>query len=188
MSYREKLGQVKGDKGRIYVPTVVTRNNKKYITWVLNEEGVDTPVDIDITPQVYVPSVQNGFLSFTLSESTIASIGGSDNINYKVKGEKGDSGEVDTAVVTDLPAKENAREGVIYIHDGGIATVYDSTEKQFYDLDNLFKFNDYYTKSETYSKSEVYTKTDIDRMLGDIEECKKQILYTLDKGSITNGD
>ena len=32
MSYREKLGQVKGDKGRIYVPTVVTRNNKKYIS------------------------------------------------------------------------------------------------------------------------------------------------------------
>lgn len=188
MSYREKLGQVKGDKGRIYVPTVVTRNNKKYITWVLNEEGADAPDDIDITPQVYVPSVSNGFLSFTLSESTPASIGGADNSNYRVKGDKGDPGEVDTAVVTDLPAKENAKEGIVYIHDGGVATVYDLQTNDFYPLDNLVKFDDYYTKSETYSKSEVYTKTDIDRMLGDIEECKKQILYTLDKGSITNGD
>lgn len=188
MSYRENLGQVKGDKGRIYIPTVVTRNNKKYITWVLSEEGATAPADIDITPKVYLPSISNGFLTFTLSENTPTTIGGANNSNYKVKGDKGDPGEVDTAVVTDLPAKANAKEGVLYIHDGGIATVYDLQTNDFYDLDNLLKFEDYYTKSETYSNSQVYTKTEIDTLLGDIEACKNQILYTLDKGSITNGD
>ena len=109
MSYRENLGQVKGDKGRIYIITVVTRNNKKYIIWILSEEGASVPADIDITPKVYLPSVSNGFLTFTISENTPTTIGGSSNSNYKVKGDKGYQGEIDTEEIKDLPTKAKAK-------------------------------------------------------------------------------
>ena len=177
MSYREQLGCVRGEKGKVYIPSIVTRNNKTYITWSLHDESASAPADIDITPQIYLLSVDdNGNISFTLTESTPASIA-----NKNIKGPKGDPGEVDTAIVNTLPDKTDAVEGVIYIHDG-IATVYDKQTNDFYDLDDILKFDNYYTKTE--SKEEFYTKTQIDNMLGNIVQCQQAIIYTLDKNSI----
>lgn len=180
MSYRENLGRVKGDKGKVYIPSIVTRNNKKYITWTLQEENNSVPQDIDITPKVYLPSVDsNGNISFVLTESTLNSIGA-----VNIKGPQGPAGAVDTNVVTNLPAKSDAQEGIIYIHDDGIATVFDVDTNDFYDLDNLVKFNDYCTKEQI--KDYVYNRTDIDNMLGNIMQCQEALIHLLDKNSIIN--
>lgn len=188
MSYTESLGRVKGDKGKVYVPKMKVVNNRKYITWELKEESENEhPADIDITPQVYLPSVNtNGEISFFLTYADTAdlSIGA-----VNIKGEKGDPGAVETVVVDVLPKLEEARayaiahngDGPIYIHDG-IATVYDYEKNEFYDLDNLLKFDDYYTKDE--SGRNFYTKTEIDNMLGNIVSCQEAIIYTLDTGSV----
>ena len=66
MSYRKNLGQVKGDKGKVYIPSIIEENNKKYITWQLEEESAIAPDNIDITPKVYLPSLDdNGNLYFS---------------------------------------------------------------------------------------------------------------------------
>ena len=180
MSYRENLGRVKGDKGKVYIPDIVTRDNKKYITWTLQEESNSVPQDMDITPKVYLPSVDsNGNISFVLTESTLDSIGA-----VNIKGPQGPAGAVDTNVVTNLPAKSNAQEGIIYIHDDGIATVFDTDTNDFYDLDNLVKFQNYWTKTEIQDK--YYSKTDVDNLLGNIMQCQESLIYLLDKDSIIN--
>ena len=80
-----------------------------------------------------------------------------------------------------------ASESNIYIHDG-IATVYDAQTNEFYDLDNLVKFDNYYTKTE--SNERFYTKTEVNNMFGNITQAQEAIIYTLDKGSVNipNGD
>lgn len=178
MSYKQRLGKVKGDKGKVYLPSIKTIGNKRYITWTLQEESASVPNDIDITPKVYLPSIDsNGNVSFTLADNTNATIP-----TVNIKGPQGPPGAVNTNVCTDLPPKSQAKEGVIYIHDGGIATVYDVETGEFYDLDNLIKFNDYYTKSE--SNERFYTKTEIENMFGSIVACQNAVIHTLDKNSI----
>ena len=180
MSYRENLGRVKGDKGKVYIPSIVIRNNKKYITWTLQEENNSVPQDIDITPKVYLPSVDsNGNISFVLTESTPDSIAA-----VNITGPQGPAGAVNTNVVANLPAKSEAQEGIIYIHDDGVATVFDTEENDFFDLDNLVKFQDYWTKTEIEQK--YYNKTDIDNKLGNIMQCQDALIHLLDKDSIIN--
>lgn len=183
MSYRKNLGKVIGKEGKVYIPQIVERDNKKYITWVLTDEQGAQPNDIDITPKAYLPSIDNnGNLSFVLTSTLPASIPGKN-----IRGPKGYPGEVDTTLVESLPPKSSASEGIIYIHDG-IATVYDAQTNEFYDLDNLVKFDNYYTKIE--SNERFYTKTEVNNMFGNITQAQEAIIYTLDKGSVNipNGD
>lgn len=183
MSYRKNLGRVKGEKGKVYIPQTVERNSRKYITWTLTEEENEQPEDIDITPKAYLPTVDNnGNISFVLTTTLPASIP-----NVNIKGPKGDTGEVETVLVDSLPPKNQAHEGLIYIHNG-IATVFDAQTYEYYDLDNLVKFDNYYTKTETNER--FYTKTDVNNLLGNIAQCQEAIIYTLDKGSVNipNGD
>lgn len=183
MSYRENLGRVVGKEGKVYIPQIEERGNRRYITWVLADENGEQPTDIDITPQAYIPTVDNeGNISFALSTTLPASIP-----NVNIKGPQGEPGEVDTVLVDSLPAKADAVEGVIYIHSG-IATVYDAQSDEFYDLDDLLKFDNYFTKNEM--NDNFYTKTQINSMLGNIAQAQEAIIYTLDKGSINiqNGD
>lgn len=186
MSYRENLGKVKGDKGKVYIPSIVTRDNKKYITWTLQEENNSVPQDIDITPKVYLPSVDsNGNISFVLTENTPDSISTNDEGEpINIIGPQGPAGAVNTNVVANLPDKANAQEGIIYIHDDGVATVFDTKENNFFDLDNLVKFNDYWTKTEIEQK--YYNKTNIDNKLGNIMQCQDALINLLDKDSIIN--
>ena len=197
MSYRENLGRVKGDKGKVYVPHFVERNGRKYITWGEPiDEPSDIPSDIDITPKIYVPTLNdNGDIYFTLTDAIISE-NNSDGIplntgTKNIKGPQGAPGAVNTVWVNpDIDYQnmsEYKKEGQIYIQNG-IASVYDLETDDFYDLDDLTKFNDYYTKSETHTT--FYDKTTIDNKLGNIEQCQEAILYTLDKGSVNipNGD
>lgn len=180
MSYEKNLGRVKGDTGKVYAPQAVTRNNKRYITWTLQDEGAP-PEDINITPQVYMPSIDdNGNISFILTENTTNSIP-----PKNIKGAQGPAGAVDTVVCTNgLPPKEQANEGIIYIHDDGIATVFDKDTNDFYDLDNLLKFNNYLTTAEI--QDNYYNKTQIDNMFGNVIACQQAIITLLDKDSIIN--
>lgn len=185
MSYRENLGKVIGKEGKVYIPKTIERDGKKYITWELKDKEGAQPDDIDITPKAYRPSISSGGeISFILTTDLPDAL--SSNIN--IKGPKGDAGEVNTTVVDSLPSKASAKEGIIYIHDGGIATVFDEDRDEFYDLDNLVKFDDYYTKDEV--QDEFYTKSQVDAMLGSIIQAQEAIIYTLDKDSvnISSGD
>lgn len=184
MTYRQNLGRVKGDKGKVYVPETVTRDNKRYITWTLKEENDSIPEDIEITPKVYIPRVDDeGNISFLLSTET------SDSIEPKnIRGEQGPAGAVNTNVVTDLPPKSQAKEGIIYIQVNDrndiIATVFDETKNEFYQLDNLFEFNNYLTTSEI--QKQYYNKYEVNDMFGDIMACQDALITLLDKDSIIN--
>ena len=191
MSYRENLGRVKVDKGKIYVPHFVERNGRRYITWGEPiDEPIDIPADIDITPKIYIPTLNdNGDIYFTLTDAIISE----DNPNAiplstsikNIKGPQGAPGAVNTVWVNPDIDYQNMsqykKEGQIYIQNG-IASVYDAETNKFYDLDDLTKFNDYYTKTETHTY--FYDKTAVDNKLGNIEQCQEAILYTLDKGSV----
>ena len=191
MSYRENLGRVKGDKGKIYVPHPVERDGRRYITWGEPiDEPTDIPTDIDITPKIYIPTLNdNGDIYFTLTDAIISE----DNPNAiplstsikNIKGPQGAPGAVNTVWVNPDIDYQNMsqykKEGQIYIQNG-IASVYDVETNKFYDLDDLTKFNDYYTKTETHTY--FYDKTVVDNKLGNIEQCQEAILYTLDKGSV----
>lgn len=191
MSYRENLGRVKGDKGKIYVPHPVERDGRRYITWGEPiDEPTDIPTDIDITPKIYIPTLNdNGDIYFTLTDAIISE----DNPNAiplstsikNIKGPQGAPGAVNTVWVNpDIDYQnmsEYKKEGQIYIQNG-IASIYDAETNKFYDLDDLTKFNDYYTKTETHTY--FYDKTTVDNKLGNIEQCQEAILYTLDKGSV----
>ena len=102
-----------------------------------------------------------------------------------IKGPQGAPGAVNTVWVNPDIDYQNMsqykKEGQIYIQNG-IASVYDVETNKFYDLDDLTKFNDYYTKTETHTY--FYDKTAVDNKLGNIEQCQEAILYTLDKGSV----
>ena len=154
--------------------------NKMTIEWELREETAAAPDPIDITPPVYVPTINQatGIITFSLTNATSTLI----NDGIDIRGPQGLPGEVNTEVVTPLPDINDAKEGVIYIHDNGIATVYDAEKKQYYDLDNLAKFSAYLTETET--REEFYTKSEINAFLGDIAKSQREILLTLDKGSI----
>lgn len=177
MAYRESLGRVKGDTGQIYIPSIKEENNNRYIEWTLADEPPADVNRIDITPKVYLPSIdENGNISFILTNVMPASIN-----SVNIKGDKGDPGEVNTTVVSTLPAKADAQEGIVYIHDGD-AFVFDKEENEFYLLDNLANFDNYYTKDE--SDETFYSKTQIDNMFGNIAACQEAIIYTLDKNSV----
>ena len=62
--------------------------------------------------------------------------------------------------------------------------VFDIDTNDFYDLDNLVKFQNYWTKTEIQDK--YYSKTDVDNLLGNIMQCQEALIYLLDKDSITN--
>ena len=184
MSYRQQLGKVKGDAGKIYVPSMVTRNNKKYITWTLQDEGGNIPQDIDITPKFYLPNVDdNGYITFTLVESGATALYNTEATKKSIKGAQGPAGAVNTVVRDNgLPPKSEAKEGIIYIHDNGIATVYDEETDNFYDLDDLLKFNNYSTTVEI--QENYYNKNQIDNMFGNIIACQQALITLLDKDSI----
>lgn len=172
MSYRKNLGKVIGKEGKVYIPEITERSGRRFITWQLADKAGAQPSDIDITPQAYLPSIDNnGNISFVLTTALPSSIP-----SKNIKGPKGDPGEVDTTLVAELPAKTEAVEGVIYIHNG-IATVFDEQTNSFYDLDNLVKFDNYFTKDETDER--FYTKSEIDAMLGNITQAQQAIVHTL---------
>ena len=182
MTYRQNLGKVKGDRGKVYTPKPVTRDNKRYITWTLQEENDSIPEDIDITPKVYIPQVDDeGNISFLLATEA------SDSIPPKnIRGIQGPAGAVNTNIVTSLPPKSEAKEGVIYIdiNNDGIASVFDEETNDFYPLDNLLKFNNYLTTFEI--QEQYYNKHEINDMFGDIMTCQENLITLLDKDSIIN--
>lgn len=193
MSYRKNLGRVKGDAGEIYVPHFVERNGRKYITW---GEPVDNlsniPDDIDITPKIYMPTVQdNGDIYFTLIDAVVDDTNPNSiplNTNAKnIMGPQGTPGAIDTVLINpDVDYQNMAqykKEGQIYIQNG-VASVYDRETDKFYDLDDavLTKLNDYYNKAESHNV--FYDKVAIDNKFGNVEQCQEDILYTLDKGSV----
>lgn len=190
MSYIENLGRVKGDKGKVYVPSVKVENGKRYITW---GEPVDAPTappgDIDITPKIYTPQLdREGNISFYLSTVNI-----DDNANImplsinlgKIKGDPGPRGEPGAIDIVIVPSgidyenmQEYKEEGKIYIQDD-IAKVYDSDEGKFCEINSLAKFNNYYTKD--YINEHFYDKKTIESKIGNIALCQEAILETLDK-------
>ena len=62
------------------------------------------------------------------------------------------------------------------------ATINDEETDNFYDLDDLLKFNNYSTTVEI--QENYYNKNQIDNMFGNIIACQQALITLLDKDSI----
>lgn len=192
MAYKSNLGRVKGEKGVTYTPQITIKPdtngiNKQYISWV-SDDGSDIPEELaekEFASKVYKPVIdENGNINFVLDDATVSSISGGN-----IKGPQGSPGHIDVEVVTSEPI--SGQEGTIYIY-GENAYVFDENGN-IHQIENMLKFNEYYTKSETYKKYNIgdtpsddntYSASYIDSKLGSIEDDMQKIQTMLDNGAI----
>lgn len=174
MSYIENLGRVKGDNGGVYFPIVTQSGSNYEIHWELQETISEEPEPVIIAPQVYIPTVENGVLSFTLETPTLSTLP-----SVNIKGEKGDAGSVQIEFVESIPTTGNPN--TIYITANNDTYVFNGNVR--YQIDNLIELQNYYQKAETHgkytsgaNKSETtYSANEIDTKLGAIEEMQREI-------------
>ena len=166
MSYHQNLGRVKGDKGKVYVPKKVPSVdangvNKMTIEWELKEETAAAPEPIDITPPVYVPTVdeRTGIITFSLMNATSTLING-----VNIKGPRGIPGEVNTLVLTEEPSVTDnwlyidKVKHILNIEENGNLTITvnnikytikrndEENRDKFLTINNVeYRFNDNYT-------------------------------------------
>lgn len=194
MSYKENLGRVKGETGTSFVPTLdeVVENGirKMKIKWnAVNETNPASPAESDFLPYVYVPYYDGGdTITFSLERASQPSL----SFN-SIKGEKGDAGHLATKILADetaLPTGNNIDTDTIYVIDES-CYIWDKNTNDWVVLENMIKFQDYYTKNETYgayqsnnTQSTTYSADMIDNKIGDVQLAIQQINNILNNGSI----
>ena len=182
MAYQQNLGRVKGEKGAIYYPIVTQseENNNAYtISWEKRDFEDEEPDPITIMPQVYIPTVENGILSFTLGSPTSETLS-----SFNIKGDKGDAGSMNIEYVTSEP--ESGEPDTMYI-DIVNNNTYVFNGNVRYEIDNLIELEDYYRKNETYGKYQstsnktetTYSAQELDSKIGAIESVQLQIMNLL---------
>ena len=186
MAWAKDLGNVKGDKGDIYVPKVINNSNTGYTTIQWTKKAYDGTVDEEMQEvhiPVYVPNYNptTGDLVFELNTNgTFTDI--SSNV-YHIKGETGATGTSTFAIETftgDINniALANRNPNAFYVEStaNGVTPkvyIYDQTNNKFINLEG-FAFDKYYLKTETYSS------TEIDNMFTNITIQQKIIEQLLD--------
>lgn len=194
MSYKENLGRVKGETGTSFVPELkeVVENGirKMKIKWTpINEANVTTPVEADLLPYVYVPYYSGGdTITFSLERASQSSL----EFN-SIKGEKGDAGHLATKILSDetaLPTGNDIDIDTIYVIDDS-CYIWNQDTSDWVILENMIKFQDYYTKNETYgtyqandTQSTTYSADMIDNKIGNVQSAIQQINNILNNGSI----
>ena len=186
MTWAKDLGNVKGDKGDIYVPKVINNANTGYTTIQWTKKAYDGTVDEEMQQvhiPVYVPNYDpaTGNLVFELNTTgTFKDI--SSNV-YHIRGETGATGTSTFAIehftgdINNIPAA-NRNPNAFYVEstsDGVTPEVYiyDQNRDIFVNLEG-FTFDKYYLKTETYSA------TEIDSMFTNITTQQKIIQQLLD--------
>ena len=178
MSYNKNLGKVKGDTGTTYIPSIITRNGKQYISFT-SSDGTALPAGlrdpIEITPQVYMPRINdNNELEFYLNSdpSNIINVG-------NVKGDPGIA-SIGVRTVEELPNINTLTEDdkkYIYIIDNGDAYLDAAvfSDNKFVYLESIVRFNDYALLRDVYTRDESYSKAQIDNLLCNIDDKIKKI-------------
>lgn len=186
MTWAKDLGNVKGDKGDIYVPKVINNANTGYTTIQWTKKAYDGTVDEEMQQvhiPIYVPSydASTGNLTFTLNtDGTFEDI--SSNV-YHIKGETGATGTSTFAIqsfvgeINNTPVA-NRNPNAFYIEDvSGDAIpkvyIYDQEHDRFINLEGL-GFQNYRLVSDSYSA------TEIDSMFSNVSEQQKIIQKLLD--------
>ena len=186
MAWTKDLGNIKGDKGDIYIPNITTNKNTGYTTieWTKapHNDEMDNNVQ-KINVPVYVPNYneQTGDLTFELNmDGTFTDIS---NETYHIKGETGATGTSTFAIqpftgdINDTPT-EDRHNNAFYVETtaNGVTPkvyIYDKDNDKFISLEG-FNFDNYYLKTETYSAR------DIDSMFTNITNQQKNIQQLLD--------
>lgn len=199
MSYKENLGRVKGETGTSYVPHIVEgiSGGIPYVKveWeACNDNNLPTSIEGDLFPLVYKPSIQeDGSLGFTLSRP--------DSYYFSLpkeafQGIPGADGHLATHIISDydaLPTGNDIDTDAIYVTSDGNCYIWDanSTNPDWITVENLIKFEDYYTKNETYKRYDVNNKEDstysaqmMDNIMGNTHEAIQYINSILNNGSI----
>jgi hypothetical protein len=183
MTYTKNLGRVKGEQGDSWTPKIEDKTKYLKITW---EKNGTVPSQKNINKYAFVLKFNDdGELYFEYENINNVDIP-TQTTPVQIKGEQGIPGQIITKVLDTLPA--TGEEGTIYIvpneNNNSFHTsyVYDTEEEEFYQLDDLIKFENYYTKSE--SNNRYYTKSNINERLGNIEQAQLNILNTLDNTDI----
>lgn len=186
MTWAKNLGNVKGDKGDIYVPKVINNEHTGYTTIQWTKKAYDGTVDEEMQQvhiPVYVPSydANTGNLTFVLNtDGTFEDI--SSNV-YHIKGETGATGTSTFAIqsfvgeINNIPAA-NRNPNAFYIEDVSGDTIpkvyiYDQENDRFINLEGL-GFQNYRLVSDSYSA------TEIDTMFSNVSEQQKIIQKLLD--------
>ena len=186
MAWAKDLGNVKGDKGDVYVPRVINNKNTGYTAIEWTKKPYDGTVDEEIQQvhiPVYVPNYDpdTGNLNFILNtEGTFKDIS---STVYHIKGETGATGTSTFAIqsfvgdINNTPAA-NRNPNAFYVEDvSGGATpkiyIYDQEKDKFINLEGL-GFQNYRLVSDSYSA------TEIDTMFSNVSEQQKIIEKLLD--------
>jgi len=186
MTWAKDLGNVKGDKGDVYVPKVINNENTGYTAIEWTKKAYDGTVDEEIQQvhiPVYVPNYDpdTGNLNFILNtEGTFEDIS---STVYHIKGETGATGTSTFAIqsfvgeINNTPAT-NRNPNAFYIEDvSGDAIpkvyIYDQENDRFINLEGL-GFQNYRLVSDSYSAAE------IDTMFSNVSEQQKIIQKLLD--------
>lgn len=186
MTWAKNLGNVKGDKGDIYVPKVINNANTGYTTIQWTKKAYDATIDEEMQQvhiPVYVPNYDpdTGNLTFVLNtEGTFTDI--SSNV-YHIKGETGATGTSTFAIqpftgdINNIPTA-NRNPNAFYVESTSNDVtpkvyIYDQANDKFVNLEG-FAFENYYLKTETYSANEV------DSMFTNITTQQKLIQQLLD--------
>ena len=169
MTWAKDLGNVKGDKGDIYVPKVINNSNTGYTTIQWIKKAYDATVDEEMQ-QVHIPVYVPNYDPDT------------SNV-YHIKGETGATGTNAFAIqpftgdINNTPiANRNPNAFYIESTSNGVTPkvyIYDQANDRFVNLEGL-AFDNYYLKTETYSASE------IDSMFTNITTQQKLIQQLLD--------
>ena len=177
MTWAKDLGNVKGDKGDIYVPKVINNSNTGYTTIQWTKRAYDATVDEEMQ-QVHIPVYVPNYDPNT--DGTFTDI--SSNV-YHIKGETGAAGTSTFAIqpftgdINNTPtANRNPNAFYIESTSNGVTPkvyIYDQANDRFVNLEGL-AFDNYYLKTETYSASE------IDSMFTNITTQQKLIQQLLD--------
>lgn len=212
MSYKENLGKVRGDTGTSYIPNIIPYKSANEVTtgyklgWIaVNDDTAPKEISpINFYPLVYMPTIEDdGRIRFTLVNSNDADY--SFLTSQTLKGDKGDAGHLATQIVpteNDLPSEEDVNIDTIYVTSDGNCFIWSQVTKDWVEIENMLKFQDYYTKQETYGKyynydenekdtngiflrdTVTYSAMDIDNRIGKAEEAINKILNILDNGAI----
>lgn len=200
MSYKQNLGRVKGESGTSYVPRIVEgiTNNIPYVKveWEAhNDTNPPNTIEGDLFPLVYIPVIDEntGDMRFTLSRPTSYSF---TLPKAAFQGATGEDGHLATHIVSDfesLPTGDQIDTDAIYVAGDGNCYIWDSTNTphDWITIENLIKFEDYYTKNQVYKKydatdvnNSTYNAGAIDNKIGDAQAAIQQINNILNNGSI----
>lgn len=165
MAYTKDLGNVKGEDGDIYLPSISIKDGYLNFKWIKTPaEQIENRLteEKNLNIPIYIPSEMdaNGNVTFSLSQ-TVRDINGNilPNKTFHLKGDKGDTGNTAFHVqhvtensVNDIPVA-NRQADTIYIK-GTKAWFYDTEAQDFFMLEGI-DLSDYYRKSETYNQTEI---------------------------------